>query len=155
MLDKSAKLINNAIDEIRLLSQEYVTPVKMVTLEELIRSLMDRVSETTRIQTHLNYDVNGLNIRDDLKLNIYRIMQEQINNIVKHAHASHIDINVKGDHRTLQVTVADDGQGFDLNKKRKGIGVSNMINRVESFNGELNIDTSEGKGTRLNIKIPC
>jgi PAS domain S-box-containing protein len=155
LLDKSAKLINNAIDEIRLLSQAYVTPVKMVTLEELIRSLMEHVTETTAIRTHLNYDVDGLNIHDDLKLNIYRIMQEQINNIVKHARASQIDIDVKGGNKTLQVTVADDGKGFDLNKKRKGIGVSNMINRVESFNGELNIDTSEGKGTRLNIKIPC
>jgi two-component system sensor histidine kinase UhpB len=55
----------------------------------------------------------------------------------------------------LHVSVDDNGKGFDPDKKRKGIGISNMMNRVESFNGELKIESSPGNGCKLTIKIPC
>jgi two-component system sensor histidine kinase UhpB len=55
----------------------------------------------------------------------------------------------------LRVIIADNGKGFDPKKKRTGIGVSNMINRVESFNGELNIISGPGNGCRIEIRIPC
>lgn len=154
LIKSSLELIDSAIKEIRSLSKSQVTPLKGVNLEALIYLLADKLNEISILKTTVDYEVNSQVIEDDLKLNIYRIVQEQTNNILKHAKASNIRISVKEDYEFLYVSVEDDGKGFDPSQKRNGIGISNMINRVESFNGELVIDSSPGNGCRLKIKIP-
>jgi signal transduction histidine kinase len=98
--------------------------------------------------------MEGKEPEDDLKLNIYRIVQEQLNNIVKHAAARRIDMIIHGDSREMRIMISDDGTGFDVAAKRKGIGISNMINRVETFNGSLHINSSPGNGCTLAINLP-
>jgi PAS domain S-box-containing protein len=154
LLSRAEKLLNNAIEEIRELSENQVAPPKKDNLKELIQSLVDKLDYSTSVKTKFVYDVKDDIIDDDLKLNIYRIMQEQINNILKHADASQIHILVGTENKFLHVSVADNGKGFDPGKRRKGIGISNMINRVESFNGKLKIESSTGNGCKLAIKIP-
>jgi two-component system sensor histidine kinase UhpB len=154
LIKSSVELIDSAIQEIRLLSKNQVTPLKAVNLEELIYSLVDKLHESSSLKTTVAFTVDSETIEDDLKLNIYRIVQEQINNVLKHAQASNIYISIKEDHEFLYVSVEDDGTGFDTAKKRNGIGVSNMINRVESFNGEFEMESSPGKGCKLKVKIP-
>lgn len=154
LLDRSVSLVDNAIEEIRSLSKSQVTPVKKIDLKELIQVLVDRLDDSTSIKTTFVYKKDKL-VDDDLKLNIYRIVQEQINNILKYAEATEIKISVDTDMHLLNVEVADNGKGFDPETKRKGIGISNMINRVESFNGELNIISSPGNGCKIDIRIPC
>jgi two-component system, NarL family, sensor histidine kinase UhpB len=131
-----------------------VTPVKRIDLKELIQVLVDRLEDSTSIKTKFIYEKDRI-VDDDLKLNIYRIVQEQINNILKYADATEIAIQVDTDMDYLHVQVADNGRGFDPEIKRKGIGISNMINRVESFNGQLDIISSPGKGCKIDIRIPC
>jgi PAS domain S-box-containing protein len=155
LLSRSEKLLDNAIEAIRELSESQVTPLKKDNLKELIQSLVDRLEYSTSVKTKFDYDVKDKVIDDDLKLNIYRIVQEQINNILRHADASHIHILVYTEEGFLHVSVDDNGKGFDPDKRRKGIGISNMINRIESFNGELEIESSPGNGCKLTIKIPC
>ena len=154
LLDRSVTLIDNAIEEIRSLSKSQVTPVKRIDLRELIQTLVDRLEDSTSIKTSFMYE-NGKPLDDDLKLNIYRIVQEQINNILKYADATKITINVDTNDNSLHVQVIDNGRGFDPETKRKGIGISNMINRVESFNGTLDIISSPGSGCKIEIRIPC
>ncbi len=148
------ELIDSSIQEIRLLSSRNVTPIKDVDLRELVQSLLDSLRENTLINTAFNYDVDNQELSDDLKLNIYRIIQEQINNIVKHASPGKIDISVQTGKNGLHIEIKDDGKGFDVNKKRKGIGISNMMNRIESFNGQMLIDSSVGKGCSVQIDMP-
>ena len=62
-------------------------------------------------------------------------MQELVNNILKHADAENVTVIVEINERHINITVTDDGKGFDTTKKRNGIGISNIINRVESFDG--------------------
>lgn len=150
----SIVLIDRAIEEIRALSKSHVTPVKQVNLEQLVFSLMDKYNETSAVKTRVIYDIHTQIIEDDLKLNIYRIVQEQMNNILKHANATTAWITLKEANDSLFIEVEDDGAGFDTSLQRSGIGISNMINRVQSFNGELVIESSPGKGTKLKIKIP-
>ena len=119
----------------------------------MIQSLFEKLNDTTSIETVFNYEVD-LPIDDDLKLNIYRIAQEQINNIIKYAEASFIHINVESDDNLLRVEIKDNGKGFDMEKKRRGIGITNMINRIESFNGKLRIITSAGNGCTISIEVP-
>jgi two-component system, NarL family, sensor histidine kinase NreB len=148
------ELIDNSIDEIRLLSSKHVTPEKDIDLEELIQSLLDHLHANTGIKTVLCYSKVKKSIHDDLKLNIYRIIQEQVNNIVKHAVAKNVSVSVEADDNAVYIIVTDDGKGFNLKAKRNGIGISNMANRVESFNGEMIIESTPGNGCKVQIKIP-
>jgi PAS domain S-box-containing protein len=148
------ELIGNSIEEIRLLCQELVTPRKNIDLEELVKALIAKFEENTTIKAILYFSISKNILRDDLRLNIYRIVQEQLNNIAKHADAKKVRISIQANHGIVTVVVEDDGKGFDVNKKRKGIGISNMINRIESFNGEITIASSAGKGCKTEINIP-
>jgi PAS domain S-box-containing protein len=146
-------LLTNSIDEIRFLSRDSVTPLKDITLEELIHMQIKNL-EAAGIHTDFIFSDTSEAIDDELKLNVYRIVQELINNIIKHAHATSvtIDINIAPTINTIVLT--DNGAGFDFNKRRSGIGISNMISRVESFNGEFAYITSPGNGCRIEIKLP-
>jgi signal transduction histidine kinase len=148
------ELIDSSIQEIRLLSSRQVTPLKNVDLQELVQSLVDSLTKNTSIHTIFNYDIAERELDDDLKLNIYRIIQEQINNIVKYASAGNVNISIQGELTGLHIEIKDDGAGFDLTRKRKGIGLSNMMNRIESFNGEMTIESSAGKGCSVLMNIP-
>lgn len=71
-----------------------------------------------------------------------------------HAAANKLSISIKTGNGFIGVAVSDNGKGFDVSKKRKGIGISNMINRAESFNGKVAIESSPGRGCTINIHIP-
>jgi PAS domain S-box-containing protein len=154
LITSSLELIDRAIEEMRALSKSQVTPIRGIDLEELIYSLLDKLNAGSIIKTKVTYAIKSLLIEDDLKLNIYRIIQEQINNILKHANALQIIISLKDDEKFIYISIEDDGVGFDPEKKRTGIGLSNILNRIESFNGELQINTSPGNGCTLKITVP-
>jgi len=154
LIKSSLELVDNAIEEMRSLSKEQVTPLKGIDLEDLIYSLIDKLNTASSIKTTVIYNLQNQQIDDDLKLNIYRIIQEQMNNILKHSNAIHTNISLIDDPNSLYVSIEDDGVGFDLQQKRKGIGLSNISNRVESFNGELRINSSAGNGCEVRITIP-
>ncbi len=149
------ELIDSSINAIRMLSHSQVTPLKNVDLEELVQFQLERLKEHTGIMPDFVYRVTEGCLSDDLKLNIYRIVQEQINNIIKYAEAKKISISIQADEKLMRIETKDDGKGFDVNKKRNGIGITNMMNRVESFNGEMGISSSPGKGCSIHINIPC
>jgi two-component system, NarL family, sensor histidine kinase UhpB len=148
------ELIDSSIDEIRVLCHKMVSPLKNVGLEKLIGDVIKKIEETTTIKTEFIYTLPKRILSDDLKLNIYRIIQELVNNIVKYAGAENVKIIMQSDDKVIDITVTDDGAGFDMDKKRKGIGISNMINRVGSFNGEIKIESAAGKGCKTSISIP-
>ena len=154
LIDYSLGLINDAIEEIRQLSSRQVTPIKNVNLHDLVDHLLQHLANTAMIRTEFVYNIGESKIDDDLKLNIYRIIQEQAGNIVKHADAKNVKVLIEAKSRKLMIEVRDDGKGFDPTKKRKGIGLSNMINRVESFNGEIKIISSPGTGCAIEMMIP-
>ena len=91
---------------------------------------------------------------ESLKLMIYRIVQEQINNILKHAAASKVTISIETDTDNIYLSIVDNGIGFDSNKKSKGIGLRNIDNRVKFYSGTANIISGNGKGCRLEISVP-
>lgn len=147
-------LIDNSIEEIRLLCHNLVTPVKNIDLESLIRDLLVKLEEGDFAKTTFCYDIPKGFLSDEIKLNIYRIVQEQVNNIYKYSKAKNVSISLKLAGHTVEMIVTDDGKGFDLEKNHNGIGISNMINRVESFNGEITIESSPGNGCTISIHIP-
>ena len=148
------ELIGSTIQEIRLLCSKLVTPLKDVDLKELLREMLYKLEQTANLKTSFIFDVKDGVLSDDLQLNIYRIIQELISNILKYSAAENVNITIKGNENAICITVADDGKGFDPDKKRKGIGISNIINRVRSFNGDIKIKSYPGKGSSTSITIP-
>ncbi|HSB93741.1 MAG TPA: PAS domain S-box protein [Flavitalea sp.] len=151
---KSMNLVDTAITEIRLLSSRQVTPTKNIDLKELLTSLMESVRANSNIQTEINYQVYNPQASDELKLNIYRIVQELVNNSIKHAAANRIQLDVLITNSLITISMEDNGKGFDTNLKRPGIGISNLRNRVEAFNGTMEIVSSLGNGCRVDVSIP-
>lgn len=154
-IEKSRELIRLAIEEIHYLSQMQVTPQKQydlkVLIEKMIKDIHDNIKTTTKFYSHISYH---LAIDEDLKLNIYRIIQEQINNILKYSMAQQATISIEENNGAIDILIIDDGIGFEMEVKKNGIGISNIINRVESHNGKVVIDTAPGKGCAIKIKIP-
>ncbi len=94
------------------------------------------------------------NVADEIKLTLYRIIQEHLNNIIKHAGAKHIILSLGSNKNSISVMIEDDGIGFNLNQNRNGVGLTNIYNRVESYNGTVDISTEPGKGCKLKAVLP-
>ncbi len=148
------ELLDKSMEEIRILCRNLVTPLKDIDLEQQVKTLLGNFERATNTATDFSYRVPADIFADDLKLNIYRILQEQINNISKYAAANNVYVNIEAHDGFLNIVTADDGQGFDVDKNRNGIGISNMINRIEFFNGTIKIKSKPGSGCVISIKIP-
>lgn len=148
------ELLDQSIEEIRKLCSSMVTPLQDVQLQELISDLLRKL-KANNIETVFDYSVPGDPLSDELKLNLYRIVQELSNNIVKYAGASVVKIKIWIENNKLRLLLTDNGKGFDPSSKKEGIGISNMRSRVQSFNGEIKIESSVGNGTSTRISIPC
>lgn len=89
-----------------------------------------------------------------IKINLYRILQESLQNINKYANAKSINIGFIKDENDIILKIIDDGSGFDTNKKNKGIGTQNMISRTKECNGTIDIHSEIGEGTTITVIIP-
>ncbi len=157
LLAKASEYVNEAIEEIRKLSKSLVSPsLGNITLKQSLTDLVDEINKTHALKVKLNYKVeDGKIIGSKKELMIYRVVQEQINNILKHSQAENatIDLNSKGSN--LLLTIGDDGIGFDSGKQAKGIGLQNIRSRTEFYSGKLEIISAPGKGCKFKITIPC
>ena len=156
MILKSSEYIHSAIEEIRKLSKKLIIPSSgEMELRELITDLLNNIAETTTITTNFkvtNFDEHGLEKK--LKLMLFRIVQEQCNNILKHAQAGNIVLSLSERTNMIMLNICDDGVGFDTNTKADGIGLINIKNRVDIYSGKMKITSSPGKGCELVIEMP-
>lgn len=157
LINKSSHYILDAIEEIRKLSKNLVSPLqRLPTLETAISSLTEDLMMVHNFLIKIEIeDFETANLNDKFKLNIFRIVQEQLNNIVKHANSNNINIVLSSKGKGIRIKITDDGQGFDTTLKRKGIGLTNIQSRTELYNGTMKIISSPGKGCRLTIHFPC
>jgi len=88
------------------------------------------------------------------KLAIYRILQEQLNNVMKHAEASKVWITLVQNETSTVLIVRDNGKGFDKSVNTNGMGLNNMISRAKIFGGTVEIDSSPGRGCTLHVDFP-
>ena len=156
LLSKSRKNISMAIEEIRKLSKELITPtLNDLGLIQSIRELIRSIQTVKKMKIRLH--ITGLEehaMLPEQKITIYRIIQEQLNNILKHAQASSvlIELNRTTDKNgQIVLQVRDDGRGFDPRMRSKGVGLSNILSRAELYNGRVEIDSAPGRGCRLEV----
>jgi signal transduction histidine kinase len=124
----------------------------------LVAAVRDFVNRMGTEKLKINLVVLGLNERlpENIETVIYRVLQELINNIIKHAQANEVTIQLIRESNEFMLMVEDNGKGFDLEKtmQQQGIGLKNITSRVEYLNGQVNYDTAVGKGTTVIIEIP-
>lgn len=154
-LQQTNQLILSAITEIRNLSHSMISPfIEANTLKEAIEKVVFNMTSTSGIK--ITTDVARLDVAklsEKLKLTIYRIIQEQFNNILKYAKASFVLLKIVQDNEKLTLTIQDNGIGFDISKKITGIGLMNIKTRASLFNGEVTILSSPGQGFELIVMM--
>jgi len=126
-----------------------------IKLRDSVQELIDSISATNKIAIDMDTaNIKDLEVNQELHLAIFRILQEHITNILRHAGARHVHISfdfVDGD---LTLKVIDDGKGFDTSIKRNGIGIANMTTRAESLKGSLVLNSAPGLGCVLIVRFP-
>jgi PAS domain S-box-containing protein len=155
LLTKSRKNISVAIEEIRKLSKDLIAPsLNDLGLTQSIKELIRSIQSAGKMKIRLN--ISGLDEEDlcpEQKINIYRIIQEQLNNILKHAQAGTVVIELNKIKEQVRLRLCDDGKGFDPRMRRKGVGISNIISRAELYNGKVEIESAPGKGCQLVVVL--
>ena len=158
LIKRSYDNIYDAINEIRSISRSLVPPsVGDLGLIESIEDLVGNIRATKKLYIEFCYggDIDTL-LGQKQKLMLFRIIQEQVTNVLKHANASNIVIELMIDGHMINLAVSDDGRGFDSEevKNNKGVGLKNIASRTELFNGKINIVTAPNQGCKLNIHVP-
>ena len=143
------------IDELRRL----ITELRPATLDQLglasaLGDLAGRVSHAAEFELDTDLEVDAGRLGPELETVVYRLVQEALNNVVKHAGADRVQLRARIAEDRLDLLVSDDGRGFDLARKHSGFGLAGMRERVELTGGELQIESKPGAGTRVMASVP-
>jgi signal transduction histidine kinase len=151
--------LKNIEQDLREISHE-LSREKYVLVNNFVAIVNNLVDEQAKINPAKLNAVIGENIDWDqlnntTKINLYRILQESLQNINKYANAKTIKVEFRKDKKgNLVLNITDDGDGFEVDKKSKGIGLKNIVTRTHESNGIIEIKSAPGKGTRISITVP-
>lgn len=156
MVNMALSNVSDVINEVRSISRALVPPtLKDLGFIDSVNDLIDSLRTTRAINVELDYfEFDEDQLPENKKLTLYRILQEQLNNILKHAKASNVTIMLRLTAGNVLLQVKDDGVGFDIEKVKKGLGITNIHNRAELFGGKVLVITSPGGGCEMNISLP-
>ncbi|RYY98934.1 MAG: sensor histidine kinase [Chitinophagaceae bacterium] len=155
LLPRAIGHVQDCISEIRNLSRELSAPTLGTrSLVDSINALIDMVASSSQLQVRFTHDSYHRAIVKEQKLALYRILQEALNNVVRHSGASevHIDLAQAGSNTVL--TVRDNGSGFDPRAGSNGIGLSNIRSRARVLGGSARVEAKPGAGTVLSVRLP-
>ena len=128
-----------------------------VGLKRSVETLLERAQQNSSLDIEFTYDVNS-KLHDYIELSLFRIVQEAINNVIKHANASLISVTIKEIDDKIELVIEDNGTGFEINYKDKkyinSYGLIDMKERAESLGGSLNIERKGEGGTKIYANIP-
>jgi signal transduction histidine kinase len=154
---KTSQLIDDACHEIRNISHDMMPGSLMrFGLVPALRDYASKLRDNKKLRVDvIDYGV-PVQMENSLSLNSYRIVQELLNNIIKHADAKDVLVQLTVQNGKLNIMVEDDGIGFepDLAKNSGGLGLKNIISRVNYLEGHIHFDSEQGKGTNIMIDFP-
>lgn len=158
-LNNTSNLLDETYQKVRYMAHtNQVSVMEQHGLITSLKLLTNKLSEAKQLNVEFNHYGFDKKIKSSLELNIFRIIQELITNIIKHAKATKIAIDINMFEDILTIIIEDNGVGFKvnkvLNKNNKGMGLQNLKSRVERENGTFSIESKEGKGTAIIIEIP-
>jgi signal transduction histidine kinase len=160
LISRSAGNIHNAIREIRNISRSLVPPsIGDLGLRDSISDLVESIRTTRAI--HVEFypigDIDG-HLDDNARLMLFRIVQEQVSNVLRHSGAGNliIELSVEEQEDRIELSITDDGRGFDPEKTDKqGLGLSNIRSRAGLFDGKVLLQSAPGQGCKLRVQVPA
>jgi two-component system, NarL family, sensor kinase len=155
-LSKCIDYLSDSINEIRTLSKQLSAPsLGNMDFKETLKDLIESLSSAAQLEANVTFEhLPFAEMENELHLTLYRVLQEQLTNIVKYAKATQVNISLREESNLLLMTLVDNGVGFDPLSRRTGIGITNMKSRVEILNGRFQLSSRAGDGTTLSIEIP-
>ncbi len=155
MRQKSSEYLLLAIEEIRKLSRELVVPqIREDSLADAVQHLIQDISIAGTIKIVFMHSNDLTMLSPGRATTLFRIIQEQIKNILKHSKANEVEINLEADDEWIRLQIEDNGRGFNPSQTHQGIGLSNIRERTLFYNGTVEIDSKPGDGCRLIVKMP-
>jgi two-component system NarL family sensor kinase len=159
MIKNALDLLDESVKEVRAVSHSMVPNALIKSgLVSAVREFVNKISSTGNLKANL--EIVGMNERLDSTIEniLFRVLQEMVNNIIKHSKASEVGIQFIKHDKELTILIEDNGVGFDVGKKLNdpegGIGLKNIQSRIDFLNGHVNFDSYPGKGTTITIEIP-
>lgn len=151
------KQVSQIREEVRTLSHELSYPdFKNVRLSQAVNSYVSNLQKAhvLEINCFIDEKIDEVLLDNDQHLEAYRIIQESVGNIVKHADAKHIYLTLRKEENVIDITIEDDGKGFSKETCHDGIGMRTMKERIGLIKGNIEIDSALGKGTIVHFWFP-
>lgn len=155
-IDKSQQSLMMAIHEVRRISHNLrPSALDDIGLQAALTTLLDDYKSHSTIKIDTLFDTQPGKLKSEVATTLYRVVQESLNNIEKHAHAQQVTVILQQMGNFLQLLIRDDGVGFNLNdtQVRRGIGLRNMRERVEFIGGEFELSSETGFGTEITVLL--
>jgi signal transduction histidine kinase len=153
MIRMSKDNLTEAMNEIRSLSRALVTDREEFSLVRSVDDLVNSYRITHVFEVEVDFSGYIEDLPDDLKLTLFRIIQEALNNCARYSGAARVWLQIRC-REDLKIVIRDNGIGFDTGLPRAGIGLRNMKNRAEFYNGSVAISSTPGLGTKVEVEIP-
>jgi len=153
LITESKEFIRNAMEEIRALCKSLLPPaLSHTSLIDALDDFIQNIKQVDQVQIITEWEnIDESQMCDKMKLTIFRIVQEQFNNIFKHARAKTIIVRLVQQNDGLQLNIKDDGIGFNTSQKRNGVGLQNIISRASLLKGEVMVNSRIGAGCELSV----
>lgn len=163
--EESIKNRFNYLDELKNIEQDIreishdLNREKYVLINNFVAIVHNLLEEqknsfVPKVKFSMDESIKWDTVPNAVKINLYRILQESLQNINKYANATHIFVEFESQNEQVSLSVSDDGAGFDVSGRKKGIGLQNMLSRANECNGSLDIESKKGKGTTIKITVP-
>lgn len=155
-IDRSIDLLDGAVDELRRLAHNLMPDlIVKYGLKETLRDYASRMSQST-CQVECEFLQFESTLSTEQEISLYRIIQELVNNALKHANATNILIQLSSHNKRLHITIEDDGKGFDMESVdlQHSAGMHNVRSRLSFLNGEMKVMSENGAGTTIELELP-
>ncbi|MFP2996930.1 sensor histidine kinase [Spongiivirga sp. MCCC 1A20706] len=155
---ETGNIVNNAIEEVRSISRAlHPFQLEELGLTKAIKNVVNQLDESTEIFISSEVDNIENLFKPDQEVNIFRIIQESLNNIIKHSNAQAARVEIVQNKDQVQIIIKDNGKGFDFSEQYndfKSLGLKTLKERTKLLNGSMKIDSERNKGTTLAFTIP-
>ncbi|MHA7129600.1 sensor histidine kinase [Algoriphagus namhaensis] len=148
-------ILNQVIQEVRALSKTLnLDWVEETSLEDFILQQLKKIESTGFCTTTIDRVEHNLHLPKDHKLVLIRVVQEVLNNAIKHASPTKIDVTISSDEEGKYILIQDDGKGFDVSTASTGSGMSNLKKRMQTIGGQFQITSQINQGTEIRLSLP-
>jgi len=146
------QLLGECIQDIRNLSKTFITEsILHFGLMDSLEKEINRITKLNLINARLSTNKHDIDIDSKHGLILFRMIQETINNVLKHSGAKNLEINISDDEKNLCIFIRDNGKGFLESESKEGSGLKNVISRAKLINADYKLDTKIGVGTSVTI----